>query len=348
MAMNRATSGLEFIDDLVKEYNVSEEEAIRQRATVLDLATVACTSAESYWQPSHVVESAWLEHGPFAFWIVNALKPRVLAELGTHNGFSYFAFCEAISRLHLETNAFALDTWKGDDHAGFYGEDVFDLVTAVNGREYTEFSTLLRGYFDESLDLFAEGSIDLLHIDGRHGYDDVKHDFESWLPKMSDRGVVLFHDIAEHQADFGVWKLWEEVAEKYPSFAFEHGHGLGVAAVGEAVPAAISALFSAGDSEAESIRTFYHQRGVVIDQVWAGQAERAELRSALASVEQQLVTANEAATEAESLRKAVADELAAVLDSAAWKSTAPARWIGSRIPAPVRSAVKSISRGDKP
>jgi hypothetical protein len=335
------------IDDLVKEYNVSDEEATRQHPPVLNLATVACTSAESYWQPSHVVESAWLEHGPFAFWIVNALKPRVLAELGTHNGYSYFAFCEAISRLHLETNAFALDTWKGDDHAGFYGEDVFDLVTAVNEREYAEFSTLLRGYFDASLHLFADGSIDLLHIDGRHGYEDVKHDFESWLPKMSERGVVLFHDIAEHQTDFGVWKLWEEVAERYPSFAFEHGHGLGVAAVGEDVPAAISSLFSASDSDAEGIRAFYHQRGVIIDRVWAEQVARAELRAALASVEQQLVTANEAAAEAEAKRSAVAVELAAVLDSAAWKSTAPARWIGSRIPAPMRSAVKSIRRGDK-
>ena len=48
------------------------------------------------------VASAWYGHVPFAHWIVGIAKPRVLLELGTHNGVSYSAFCEAVLRNRLE------------------------------------------------------------------------------------------------------------------------------------------------------------------------------------------------------------------------------------------------------
>ena len=176
--------------------------------------------------------SAWVEHIPFAFYIMEMLKPDMFVELGAHYGNSYFAFCQAIYELKLNTKTFAVDTWIGDEHAGLYNEEVYDYVQKGNSKHFSEFSRLLRMSFDDASKQCKDGSIDLLHIDGMHTYEAVKHDFETWLPKLSPKGVVILHDTQEIKNDFGVWKLMSELRNQYPCCELYHGHGLGVICVG--------------------------------------------------------------------------------------------------------------------
>ena len=179
--------------------------------------------------------SAWIEHYSFAFFLVEMLRPKTFVELGTHTGGSYFAFCQTIKTLQIKTKAYAVDTWQGDEHSGIYGEDVFKQVNQTNQENFAHFSTLLKTTFDNAGQHFENGSIDLLHIDGLHTYEAGKHDFERWLPKMSDTAVMIFHDTAVKFEDFGVWKLMEELRQKYPYFEFEHGFGLGILCTGSKI-----------------------------------------------------------------------------------------------------------------
>jgi hypothetical protein len=216
---------------------------------IADLFNLADRSLDPiFWEADRAgTVSAWWQHVPFGYWIVSKTKPHLVVELGTHTGVSYSAFCQTVANLELDTRCYAIDTWRGDLHAGLYGEEVFEEFRSFHDERYGAFSTLLRTSFDEALAQFADGTIDLLHIDGLHTYDAVRHDFENWKPKLSRHAVVLLHDTNERKDDFGVWRLWGELCEQYPHFEFLHGHGLGVLAVGSDVNPAIIALCQLSD-----------------------------------------------------------------------------------------------------
>jgi hypothetical protein len=197
------------------------------------------------WISQRNTPSAWAEHVPFTFWLIDILRPSTIVELGTHTGVSYSAMCQAVKLLGLSTKCFAIDTWKGDEHAGFYSDDVYQDLAAFNDKHYGGFSRLVRSTFDDALRHFEDGFIDLLHIDGFHTYDAVRHDFMSWLPKLSTKAVVLFHDTNVRENNFGVFALWPELISERRHFEFLHGHGLGVLGIGRDYPPALQFLFEA-------------------------------------------------------------------------------------------------------
>jgi hypothetical protein len=224
---------------------------------------------------------------------VEALQPRVVVELGVHSGNSYCAFLQAVQFLALPAQCYGIDHWRGDEHSAHYGDEVYAELCAHHDPLYGTFSTLIRSTFEAALPYFSDRSIDLLHIDGFHTYDAAAKDLSDWLPKMSARGVVLFHDITVRERDFGVWRLWEEIAARYQTVAFIHSYGLGLAYVGtEPPPVPLATLLARSDPDSiGGIRSYFARLGAsLVDRFERHRVEETS-QAELAVLQEQLTTA---------------------------------------------------------
>lgn len=219
-----------------------------------------------FLRPRLVYPYGWVGHIPFAYLLVDLLRPQSLVELGTHSGNSYLAFCQAVAELSLDTRCTAVDSWEGDAHALAYDSDVLAELRAFHDPRYGGFSTLSQKFFDDAVADFEDGSIDLLHIDGLHTYEAVRHDFEIWQPKLSRRAVVIFHDAAVLDRGFGVWKFVEELAEQHRMFLFTHSNGLAVFEIGDEIPAEFGTFMSHAIQHPDEIQNWFERlAGHLID-----------------------------------------------------------------------------------
>lgn len=174
-------------------------------------------------------KEGWVGLRRVGYDLVSYLKPETIVELGTYKGTSFFSFAQAIKDQKLNTKLTGVDTWQGDIHTGFYTEEIYSQLKKILKTYYKNVDTsLLRMTFDEAVSKFPDNSIDLLHIDGLHTYEGVKHDFETWKNKVKKDGVVIFHDIYYFQRKFGVYKLWNELQKEYTTLELKHSNGLGI------------------------------------------------------------------------------------------------------------------------
>lgn len=298
--------------------------------------------------PAHLAGSAsWAGHVPFAFLLMKCLRPATVVELGVFAGNSLFAFAQAAAELDLAVRIHGIDTWESDPHSGGYdGDAMYRLVDRHRAETYPDRVELHRATFDAARARFAAGSVDLLHIDGYHRYDAVAHDYATWRETLAPRAVVLFHDIAVREGDFGVWRFWDELKATHGAertFEFSHSNGLGVfcTAPPEAYPPPFAAFLRAGQARPDLAQTVFRLAGARVverlDRVIAAQGFAAELElgRARAAAERQacreeIIRQTEAiaaqAAELAHLRALLAD----MLNSRSWRLTAPLRWLNRR------------------
>jgi hypothetical protein len=241
-----------------------------------------------------------------------------------------------VEEQRLPCLCYAVDHWQGDEHAGQYGEEVFDEVNQYNDRNYRQFSYLLRRSFDDAIAQFEDESIDLLHIDGLHTYEAVTHDFRLWLPKVNKGGIILLHDICPRHQDFGVWRLWNEIKEEFPdTFEFHHSWGLGVVRNhGEAQSSPLTeVLFESSPAVREEVRRHYivyashletvlgpevHEKSVVAGQLATMQTEINRVTAAIDAAQRDVQEKGKMLQRAE-------DQLYRMQHSLSWRVTAPVR-----------------------
>ena len=271
--------------------------------------------------PKRFGTTASHEHIPFIKLLVHLMRPKTFVELGVGKGESYLAMCEAISALGMKISSFGIDTWKSDA----------DQVALANLRvqhdaAYGQFSRLVESTFDEAAAHFSEGSVELLHIDGNHNYEAVCHDWETFRPKMSRSGVVLFHFTNRREGDYGVWKLWEQLRSTYRHFEFLHGHGLGVLALSPGISESLNVFLTMAEKNPGVVRSYFFALGSRITLHAKAGAELAALqgfenriqqfetkeRGHAEELERAAQLSQSRASESDALRRSHDDEVAAL------------------------------------
>ena len=223
----------------------TEKGGSASHSTSFDVLLTSAMQA-AFAKPQFDLSSAWSGHIHLMFSLITLLKPRVFVELGVHHGASFFAACQAVQQMSLRTRCFGIDHWEGDPHAGEMGDDVFEAAKSILDSNFSNFASFLRKSFDEAVADFEDGSIDLLHIDGYHSYEAVSGDFNTWKPKLSERSIVIFHDVNEYRGSFGAWRFWREVSREFDGRAYALGndHGLGVLFFGDTPSEAVAQLLN--------------------------------------------------------------------------------------------------------
>ena len=172
--------------------------------------------------------TAWEGHILYIYNQIPIWKPKTIVELGVYYGHSLATMAESCLDHKLDTKLYGIDHFMGDEHSGKFGTEVEDVATECLS-QYPNV-TLIKKSFNRALEGWDK-PIDLLHIDGRHFYEDIKEDFEGWSKFVPKGGHIILHDTQVTERGFGIKQYFAELREKYPDWEFSErteSYGLGI------------------------------------------------------------------------------------------------------------------------
>lgn len=199
-----------------------------------------------FWRPRYVESSNWLAQIPFIFWLIEAQSPKNVIELGTQDGISYFAFCQAIERLDLPANCLSIYASPEERTTNLDPDANYKKVKATNDSYYAGFSKVVRTSTETELRHIDDGAVDLLSINKFTNKLSARAEIDLWLPKLSDRGIILLNGI-NSACDSIHSTIYYQLKLEYPSFEFLHGDGLGILFIGNKQSSFIRTFLDSAD-----------------------------------------------------------------------------------------------------
>jgi len=162
--------------------------------------------------------------------LVRERRPRTVVEIGTHEGGTLYALCQAADP---EAMLVSIDLPGGMWGGGYsrrearrfrgYAQPGQALHTLRRNSQKPRTVRKLRSLLDGR-------GIDFLMIDGDHSYEGVKRDWELYEPLVSSGGVIAFHDVIKHPPEtmVEVDRFWSELVDLQPTDEFtDPGHDRG-------------------------------------------------------------------------------------------------------------------------
>lgn len=191
---------------------------------------IPLTSRAVFWQPRNITRSRSLLHVPFLFWLMETIQPTRVVQLGLEDPTCFLALCQAADKLgleailmgvHLNPEKPAMSPTMAEQHATLYGDFSF-----VVSEDFARAARQVRG-----------GQIDLLVIDTLLSDEHVMALRAHWMPLLSERAVVVFHDPDNHVAGPEARQYVDSLLRARPGIRFPQTHpGLDVVLLGGQQP----------------------------------------------------------------------------------------------------------------
>jgi predicted O-methyltransferase YrrM len=112
-----------------------------------------------------------------------------VVEIGSYLGASTCFLAAGVSPRRGKV--FAVDTWTNIAMTEGPRDTFPDFLRHI--KPFEERIVIMRGRSEEAGKNFP-GLIDLLFIDGDHSYEGVCSDIRTWLPRVKNGGLLVFHD----------------------------------------------------------------------------------------------------------------------------------------------------------
>jgi predicted O-methyltransferase YrrM len=143
--------------------------------------------------------------------------PRVVVEVGTANGGTLWFWCQYATHDAL---LISVDLPGGDFGGGYTVQDVPRLLGHARAGQDIQLlaGNSHSGRMLEAVEELLDGRmVDLLFIDGDHTYEGVKQDWQMYSPLVGPGGLIIFHDIVEHDEipECQVDRLWNELKSEH-------------------------------------------------------------------------------------------------------------------------------------
>lgn len=150
------------------------------------------------WRSAQEEAASWFPEG------------SCFVEVGTYLGRSLCSLGDVVKRSGKTFTIVGVDTCRGSGPEGLRRKDAHGAAAARHGGTFAgelHKNVLDCGYGDtimlivadsvSSSRLFADASVDWVHLDARHDYASVKADIQAWLPKIKRGGWLSGDDYDE-------------------------------------------------------------------------------------------------------------------------------------------------------
>jgi hypothetical protein len=202
-----------------------------------------------HFAPRRVLPSPSSRHTALEYDLVEALRPKLVVDLGAGDAVSFFTYCQSMDDHDIDGVCYAIDAWVDASRAS--SAATFEAVNAYGRRFYPGLYYVVKMAPYEARVHFAENSIDLLRVDGTRPEVIAGADVEAWYRRVRPGGVIAWHGASSES------KLWPLLASRSAAVVFEAGQGLGLVlkAGGEPRGELLQLLFR--DNRAAELAPFY-------------------------------------------------------------------------------------------